>query len=372
MKTIQHSLIIILLLWTFSLQAQNDTTSKFTPVQITFLYPIGSNGSQSVKYGNHFSLNILYGINKSVDGLELGGIGNFLNSDMTGIQIAGITNITEGVVTGVQLAGIHNHTNENVIGAQVGGITNISMKGFYGLQIAGINNISYHNSTGLQISGIHNWSHGNTSGAQISGIYNQTDQNFHGLQLALVNSAKKITGAQIGLINVADSSNGVSIGLINIIKNGYHCLEVSGNEVLPLSMTLKSGTTTFYNIYTAGIQINTPHIFGFGLGFGSSIPLGSQLSVSMDLTANYINELKKFDWKLNILNRLDLTMNYDFSDHFTILAGPAFNVHVSELGYESTGGFTTDIAKNPFYTEKVNQTQVQMWVGAKFGARFNF
>jgi hypothetical protein len=372
MKTIQNTLITILIFWAFSIHAQDDTASKSTPVQITFLYPIGSNGTESIKYSNHFSFNILYGINKSVDGFELAGLGNILKSNMTGLQIAGITNITEGTITGVQLAGIYNHTNTNVSGAQIGGITNISMKGLDGLQLAGINNISYQNTKGLQISGIHNWSHGNMSGAQISGIYNQTDQNFQGLQLALINSAKKITGTQIGLINIADSSNGVSIGLINIIKNGYHTLEISGNEILPLSITLKSGSNAFYNIYTTGIQINNPQIFGFGLGFGSNIPFGSQLSASIDLTANYINELKEFDWKLNLLNRLDLTINYDFSEHFTILAGPAFNVHVSELGYESTGGFTTNIAKNPFYTEQINQTQVQMWVGAKFGARFNF
>jgi len=372
MKTFQNAIIILLLFVASPLWSQNDTSKKSTPVQITFLYPIGSNGMDSPKYANNVSLNVIYGINGSVHGLELAGIGNVLKSNLTGVQFAGITNITAGYVNGIQCAGIYNHTNSRVTGAQVGGIANISMKGIDGLQIGGITNISRHNTTGLQVSGIYNWSHGNTTGAQISGIYNRADKKFYGLQLAMVNSAQNITGLQVGLINVADSADGVSFGLINVIKHGYHSLEISGNEVLPLGVSLKSGTHTLYNIYYAGVQVNNPQVFGFGLGFGSNIQLGSNLSMSMDLTSNYINELKKFEWKLNLLNRLDMTMNYDINKHFTILAGPSFNVHVSELGYESTGGFTTDIAKNPFYTETFYQTQVQMWIGAKFGARFNF
>ena len=388
MKIFQNALFIGLLAVSFSNYAQNSDSLKHTPVQITFAYPVASNGTQSINHSNNFSLNILYGVNGGLTGLELGGLVNILDGDMVGCQIGGLSNVNQGFTKGLQLAGIYNLNQKEVTGSQIGGIanlTNSSLTGFQlsgisniargkvnGAQLSGISNIVTGTSKGAQISGGHNLSTDTVTGTQISGINNTASTGMNGFQLSLTNYAKELNGFQLGLINIADSSNGVSIGLINLIKNGYHSVEIFGNEVLYTGVAVKSGTKEFYNIYTVGFQPNNPTIFGFGLGFGSKFNISKKLSVSADLTANYINELEDFDWKLNLLNRLDLTLDYHFNDNFSVLAGPAFNVHVSELGYENTGGFTTDIAVNPFYTEMVNNAQVQMWVGGKLGVRYSF
>lgn len=388
MKT-APSVIISLFLFTFSsLFAQEADTIKTTPAQITFAYPVASNGLESKNISNNISFNILYGVNGGVTGFELGGLVNVINGSVEGCQVAGITNVVNGPVTGGQFSGIANVITDSLFGVQFAGISNIVTKSTTGIQVAGIHNftneyvlgaqlagisnVSNGRVEGAQISGIHNLAIENITGVQITGIYNQSLKTNYGAQIGLVNASHILHGFQLGLINVADSSTGVSVGLINIIKNGYHAVELSSTEVMLANVAIKSGTQQFYNIYTAGFQPETTYTYGFGIGFGSKLTLAKWLSVSADLTVNHINEMEEFDWKVNLLNRADLTLDFNVNKNIAILVGPSFNAHVSELGYENTGGFTTDIAVNPFYTDSSNGYQLQMWVGAKGGVRISF
>jgi hypothetical protein len=192
----------------------------------------------------------------------------------------------------------------------------------------------------------------------------------HGVQVSLINYAKELNGFQLGLINISDSSNGVSIGLFNFVKTGYHAIEVYGNEVFYTGINIKLGTKNLYNIYSAGFQPSNPEIYGVGIGFGSNFNLAKKLTLSSDLTVNYINESTDASSDLNLLNRLDLTLDFHFNDNFSVLVGPSYNVHVSNWKADATGSFLTNIAVNPFYTEVEGDTQIQMWLGGKIGLRY--
>lgn len=403
MKNLKFAIIATLVLIGNTVFSQQDDSVK-TATQVTFFYPVSSNGPEAKYISNNLSFNFLYGLNGGLDGFEFGVIANVIKGEVKGCQVAGVTNVVEGSIVGFQLAGINNVVKDNligmqvagisnivpthtigaqiagisnftkneVIGAQISGISNIASKSIQGAQITGISNILDGELEGAQISGIHNLVTKDVTGAQISGFYNQTLGTMRGAQVGLVNSAHVLHGFQLGLINVADSSTGVSVGLLNLVKNGYHAIEFSANEVMYANMSIKLGTNQFYNIYQAGFQPESDNLFGFGVGFGSKFRLAKWLSFSGDLTFNHINELEKFEWKVNLLTKADLTFDLNLNKNIALVVGPTFNAHVSELGYENTGGFTTNIAVDPFYTDSYEGYQLQLWVGAKGGLRISF
>lgn len=386
-------------------QKSNSDTLISQPVQVSVVYPVGSNGANSTNYNNHFSLNIFYGVNGGLYGAEIGGFANILKHDMYGAQFAGFTNIVQGTVGGVQFGGLYNQASNNLEGAQFGGLANVttgtvngaqfagitnistqSVEGvqaaginnvangeFNGAQIAGISNVTNGDFNGIQLAGITNWNSGNFHGAQVGGIYNQNLGNIHGLQLGLINMSNSVDGAQIGLINVADSSNGITLGLFNYVRTGYHAVELYSTDVMWANIALKSGTNALYTFYTAGFQPNETHKYGAGIGLGTNIELGKHFTTNIEASANHINEFKNQQGQLNLLNRLDWTMQFKVARTVGVFAGPSLNTHVSQLRAEGNGAFISDIAINPFLTEVVdNKTQVQMWVGFKFGARLQF
>ncbi len=145
-----------------------------------------------------FRLNLLYGKNATVKGLDLGvgvghskdgfkGIGihygaNFVQGDAAGLQLADFTNIVIGHYTGVQLSGV-NFVKNSGKGLQLGYV-NIVKEDFGGIQLSAVNLTS-----------------GNYEGVQL-GVVNYTAENFSGLQLGLVNIGGLQKGIQIGLVNV--------------------------------------------------------------------------------------------------------------------------------------------------------------------------
>lgn len=311
---------------------------------------------------------------QNVTGIQVGGIANYLHHDVLGLQVGGISNIVNGKVEGIQISGIHNHTVGSIKGLQASGIINWSKNTIIGMQVAGIANNTSGNVLGLQLAGIQNVSYGNVNGAQIAAIHNRAQSKLNGAQISLVNYAKVNNGLQLGLVNISDTTNGVAIGLFNYVKNGYHPMEVFANEVLYANVAFKSGVDAFYTTWMAGFRPSEPEYFGFGFGIGTRINTWKWLSVSIDLSATLINETEltsEYSYELNLLNRADVTLDFNIWK-FTLFAGPAINFHISQLGYESTGAFTTNIAQDPFFTEVDGNTQYQSWLGGKAGLRYNF
>ena len=375
--------------------------------QVSLVPIVGTNYKSGSIIENNVSLNVIAGYNGGVNGIEIGGFLNIISRDVLGFQISGAANVVAGKTSGMQVAGVLNKTNKKISGFQVAGVMNwggdslggVQLSGVTnfisgkvkGVQLSGVNNFSTKKVSGLQISGINNFGNENVDGAQIGGIVNGVNRNLNGVQIAgivntvrsdmrglqvsLFNQARTNKGLQVGLINVSDSSNGAAIGLLNLVKNGYKALELSANEVFFLNLGFKSGADHFYTIYSLGLGSTTRSIQGVGFGFGSKVELPKRFSMSVNATTNYIFEQpykRGEDLLLNLNNRFSVTAEYSILKHFAVFAGPAYNIHLSQLYDENSGQFTTDIAKNPFYTRVKNGTQIQMWIGGEVGLRYQF
>lgn len=337
-------------------------------LQVAGIFNKTKGSVQGLQVGGIFNLSTA-----QVKGLQVGGIANWSSDGTVGSQIAGICNINTGKILGLQVGGISNFSKDAVIGLQAAGIANSGLQKTIGLQVAGIYSQS-GGIDGLQVAGINNLSTKKTNGAQIASISNISKTKMNGLQVALFNYAKVNNGLQMGLINLSDTANGVSIGLINLVRRGYHAIELTANEVLYTNLSFKLGSQHFYNIYTIGLSPTNKPVYGLGFGLGSKVKLYKKLFLSVDVTANYIleNEVDTSNISLNILSKLDLTLEYHISNHFSIITGPSYNVHVSQLFDETNGTFSSQIAQYPFFEKVSNHTRTQMWIGGRIGLQISF
>ncbi len=400
---------------------QNDSTESIRPFQITFISPLGTNGLESSKTINRFSINILAGVSGGVRGTEIGGFCNFTKGDVYGAsfaglgnytsgstdglqvgglynvntgptkggQFAGITNVTSGDVEGGYFAGIANVTaGDKIKGAQfagivnvaeqegtlfqLAGISNVSVKGTNGTQISGIVNHNGKAAFDTQIAGIVNTSFADKNCAQISGIANFSKNEVHGAQIAgIVNYTRKLYGLQLGLINVCDSiKSGLPVGLMSIAKNGYYAFELETNESFYINATYKMGVKSFYNIFTVGVRPEKDRvIYGFGAGFGSMITFNPIWGMNIEATCTHINEDEWWTNEVNLLNRLKLNFSLT-AGKITFFGGPSFNVEVSNMKNEE--GALTGSALNPsrsFYKKRHYNTLVTLYPGFNFGLR---
>ncbi len=149
-------------------------------------------------------LSALWGRNRHVYGLDIGGLGNVTEGKFVGSALAGVFNLNRG--------------RSDIIGFQFAGITNINIHqtNIFGVQLAlGINsNQAASHVVGLQLAGLANYSpYTNVAGAQIG----------------LFNRAHYVYGFQIGLINVADNLHGIQIGLVNFNKQGLFAISPAIN-----------------------------------------------------------------------------------------------------------------------------------------------
>ena len=95
MKTINLIIVTVLIaILSLNISAQKEVKDSNTivrPVQISFVTPLGTNGMESWKVINNFSLNMFAGYNGGVQGVEIAGFHNQIKEDVVGLQIAVIT-----------------------------------------------------------------------------------------------------------------------------------------------------------------------------------------------------------------------------------------------------------------------------------------
>ncbi len=403
--------------------------------QISFIpsIGIGSNLSTNGLVTNNFSLNVLAGYAKGVNGVEIGGLVNLIQSEVHGAQLAGISNFVGDSVVGVQVGGISNvvggdfnggqiagianfnggeltgyqvggianfnHQNANgvqvagilsstrgfVDGVQISGICSVARGGFNGFQLAGIANLADSSVQGFQLAGIHNASFGDFNGGQLAGITNSIKQGSSRLQVAgignqtevnsglqvsgIFNFAKKNDGVQISLINTSIDGNGISIGLFNFVKNGYHKTELSFNETFPINLTFKTGVRRFYNTYNLSTRLGENSIYALGLGFGSNLIIKNKFSFSADLSAQMVFEDDFDDFEFSQLFKASTSFDYQIAKWITLFAGPSFNVNLIQL-LNDEGVYSSEIGFNPFYDQTSENSRVKMWIGGNVGVRF--
>ncbi len=310
-------MILIILLSGWSVLTNAQDKKEIRKSQITFIYPLGTNGVNSTDYTNNVSFNILMGLNGGVNGFEFGGLVNYNKGNVRGFQFGGLANINTGSTQGIQISGIAN--------------------------IAG------QNSKGFQM-----------------GLSNVVRAEHKGLQLGLFNYTKRLNGLQLGLINVSDTiSSGTPIGLINIVKNGYYALEVSGGETLFANTSFKFGAREFYTIIKTGYsRFKGENVYSAGLGFGSLFSFAKRHGISLELSGNNIIYNGKWDG-LNILGKLDFNFQYSLNDTFKIVAGPSLNTYITDQEVEGAFG-TLNVPYTIF--EDVNDDRlISAWIGFNLG-----
>jgi hypothetical protein len=373
-------LSVLMISYSFS-QEEGEIDQKRRPFQVTFVTPLGTNGVSSPGILNEFSLNVLVGVNGGVDGFELGGLINIDNGSVDGAQISGFGNIVTGPVNDFQLAGFANINDSCTEGFQAAGFINIIDDDAEAFQIAGFGNIT-GSFEGMQVSGFGNFAEdvdgmqatgfmnisGDVEGAQVAGFMNVADK-LKGLQASgFMNVAGKVKGVQIaGFLNICDSIDGIPIAPISIVKkNGYRKFEFWGNETFYLNTSFRIGVPKFHTIFTVGYRPGyTDFNWGLGFGVGTSFAMGDNHSVNLEGHVYQINSYFWRKWEYNQLNQLKLNFNYRIAEHFSISAGPTFNILISESENNAQ-------KISPPWSFRISDRRdsVRGWFGFNLGFRF--
>ncbi len=393
-------------------------TSEKRVAQVSILPFVGTNTRQSDDVSNNLSLNVIWGVNGAVNGMEIGGGLNMVKTDMTGFQAAGLGNKVNRNMTGTQFGGIFNYAGGSTKGFQAAGVVNFANKaeaaqaaGFAnmvrgdmtGMQASGLFNVAGGNTRALQASGLFNKTGGdskfqaaggfnrtkgsskwqaagvfNTSGGntkvQISGLFNRADDVQVG-QFGTFNRAKgNMRGLQIGLINISDTVSGVPIALINIVKRGYNKAEIYGSEILHGNFQLKLGANRFYNIFHVGARVppgDGSYIWGIGYGIGKVTKLSQRSSLNWELMAMHINESEPWTNTLNSIGQFRWLWNHQLGSSIGFFLGPTANVMVSQLRNAETGIIKSPVVPYALINEDLSaDTNLKAWVGVNAGFRF--
>lgn len=364
--------------------------------QISVIPFVGTNKDDSDEIKNNLSVNVFWGVNGGLDGLEVGGLfnhltdkgiglqiaglGNSVKNRFIGTQVAGLYNVTGGAFDGIQAAGLFN-VARNVNALQAAGFFNIAGQRYSGLQVGGIFNVAKADGPTVQFAGIMNACKGTTQ-FQLSGLFNFAGDVDGGQVTSLINTARRVDGFQIGLINVADTVSGLPIGILNFIKNGYNRVEFSANETFFGNFSLRIGVKRFYNILYIGGRFDREDIitagqsaeevsysWGLGYGIGSAITLGSRALVNLEALAIHVNEKESWTNTLNLWNQFRLALDIRTGRRTSIFFGPTFNLMLSKRVDDEMNIIGSNIMPYTIYDETTGDRNMKMWVGVNAGIR---
>ncbi|HEX2936396.1 MAG TPA: carboxypeptidase-like regulatory domain-containing protein [Bacteroidales bacterium] len=354
--------------------------------------------------------------------VQLGGVGNIVGGRVTGVQCGGIFSYASEVKgvqasgtvnlagdANVQLSGIINRANTNTL--QVSGYVNWA--GNSNVQITGIINKASDNF--LQIGGIINWS--KKSNMQIAGIFNKSKQvdnmqiagilnqatEVNALQVAgivnnvfensvlqvagcvnstlgttdvqiapLVNVAGKVNKLQVGLVNIADSCDGMPIGLLSFVKNGYHKLEFSVNEMFPFNTAFRTGVKQFHTSLTVGINPfrYTSPVWTFGYGLGTSFGKKDKLLFDTDISFNHVVYGGNYTDGSNLYTAY-VGIDRKITRKMTLAFGLTYNLMTSDINTAYYGEVYSRLQPYSLTNStKNNGTNVRTWIGARLAVRF--
>ena len=361
--------------------------------QLSLLPYVGTNALKSNELTNNFSVNVLFGTNGGLDGLEVGGLTNHIKNDASGVQVAGLGNTIGGKLIGTQVSGLFNVVGGKVEGVQVSGLFNLA-KEATAVQAAGLFNVASKSFTGIQASAIFNYA-GEGSGVQVAPMFNinrgrvstqisgffNVGGDVEQLQISpFLNVGKKVSGFQIGLINVADTIAGAPIGILNLVKKGYNKVEIGSGETLLGNVSLKLGVRAFYNIFHVGARwdklidaddnVTREVSWGVGYGIGTAFQLNSKLLLNVEGVATHINEAEEWTDELNLLTQFKLLFDVRISRGINVFFGPSYNMMFSRLIDPETGVVGSNIMPYTFYDQTEGITNTKMWVGFNGGLRF--
>ena len=264
-------------LWSQS-NSEGENGGKRRPVQVSFFYPLCTNGFEASNYANNVSISFIEGRSRSVNGLALAGCVNTVKEDGRGLLMSGLLNAVHGTMSGVQLAGLVNIAGAASRGIQLAGLVNVA-RDFSGLQLAGLVNVAH---------------------------------TVRGVQLA-------------GLVNVADSSD-FPIGFINLIKNGEMGIALSYNELGTTMLSFQSGGRYTYGILGIGYNhyLHGQQPFIVSGGIGAHIPCTNWLRVNCELKSTNLLPARESTDGLMALN-FSLLSAFRLLPHLELFGGPSIS-----------------------------------------------
>ncbi|MCF7833053.1 MAG: hypothetical protein K9N05_05715 [Candidatus Marinimicrobia bacterium] len=359
------AMMIVLMLCTGLLFAHEEKL-RFRPFQLSFGYPLGTNGLNAFQYTNGFSFNMLYGMNGGLDGVEIGSVFNYIHHNANGVQIAGVFNMVRQQSNGIFISGATNLHLSSVKGASISGALNLSAGHSDGLFIAGGTNIHLRTMDGVSIAGGLNITFGDAEGFTVAPV-NLFFKEYSGVQIGVVNYVGALDGLQIGVVNyVGKDIDALPIGLISVVKDGYYELEFTSNELATLNASYKMGVEKFYNTFNVGYsKYQDRPIFRYGIGAGTSRPVGYKQSVSIEINSDQIINSWKWNTGLSLLSKLSLDYRLRLGEKFALVAGLSYNALVTSEKVDGEYG-TIPIPKT-VYEKEWTSSKMFMWFGFKAG-----
>jgi len=339
---------------------------KFRPFQLSFAYPLGTNGLNSFQYRNGISFNMLYGLNGGLDGVEIGSIFNYIHHNANGVQIAGVFNMVRKNSDGVFISGATNIHLGPTRGASISSAMNLSGGHSDGFFVTGGANIHLRTMDGVTIAGGLNLAFGDAQGFSVAPV-NLFFKDYFGVQIGVVNIVGGLNGLQLGIVNyVGKDNDALPIGLISIVKDGYYEVEFTSNEMAFLNVGFKMGVKKFYNTFNMGYSKHDGrNIFRYGIGIGSSRPVGYKQSVSFEAGTEQV--ITDWNWNggLSLINKLSIDYRLRLGEKFALVGGPSFNVYLTNEQIAGEYG-TINIPKTVYEYEWAN-TKLFSWFGFKIG-----
>ncbi len=416
-------------------QALADELEDVRPIQFSVWPNIGTNRGMSGATVNQVSFNLLAGYARGLEGFELGLGVNMERRDVKGFQFAGLANLVGRHTNGVQLAGGLNHTMrsfeglqlagfgntvwDTLSGAQIAGGANVVKGGMQGTQVAGGCNVATHDCDGVQVAGgvnvtvrdVHkaqvagglNYAR-NVSGAQFAcgvnvaigavgggqvgfgGNYarsvsggqftfglNIVSDTVRGGQVGVVNFGRVSLGGQVGILNFSDTIVGTSVGILSVARRGYHRFQLSANDVMAMSLIVRTGTRGFHNILGWSPPVTTDERWGFLYGFGTELAIGRRGLLVFDLTGEQVVEQREWVDAVNIMGRLGLCGGVRIAGPLDLQAGPVLNVLFSNWRDPEQGTYLSALPPgDPWFTERSDDLLLNGWLGWRAALSLRF
>lgn len=314
---------------------------------------------------------VAFGLNlaRSVDGGQFAMGLNAVPGRVTGGQVAFGMNYAHEVHGG-QFAFGMNAVPGQVNGGQVVFGMNYAHRVEGGQFALGANVVSGHVTKGQFACGL-NYAP-QASGGQVALGLNVSSGTVRGGQVAPMNVARRCEGGQVGLLNIADTITGTPIGLLSIARSGYHRVDLGGNDVTPLELSVRTGVRHFYNILSVAAPVADGGRWAFGYGFGSEPRLGARTFLAIELTADQVQEQPQWRSQLQLLSRFRTAFGVELAPDLMLHAGPVMQLLISDAR-DAEGRHTTTLPPNALWYDQVDgRMRLAGWWGFRAGLGWRF
>ncbi|WIG94861.1 caspase family protein [Myxococcus sp. SDU36] len=333
------------------------------PFNLSLVPPLATTALWGGGGRNHLALGVL-----GVRSLQLQGLGvaagvGWVDGTVEGFQVSGVANVAGGEIFGLQTAFGGNLAFGGGTGGQVSAVFNLAERDFTGFQVSTTANRAAARLRGVQAAVGINLAE-RLTGAQV-GLINISGD-VAGAQVGLINVAAEVRGVQLGFINIADDVS-VPIGLLSIVRKGRFVLELSADDVMPLSVGIKYGSRTVYVLVTTGVGIGEDSLRTFlNLGLGVHVPLDAADRYSLDVDLSYGSWQPNFygSGPKNTLFRMRATLGWELKRRFALFGGVSLNAYDPSSQDEDR-----DVSWLPQWKLGRGPGGVRMWPGLLLGVR---